>query len=905
TDAELAGGLFGAGRRVRARERARDVLTVRVKAMDLRQVTRPILVGHYEQDAISGAEALIDRDVVHGELSVRHHLGMYAGAVGSATAVLLKASPQEAQRGSLRGAVVAGLGQYDGSLTVGTLTEAVRGAGLRYLVQVLDSGAVAAGTEQAQGLKLASLLLGYNSAANLSIADSVQALMRGIVDANRHFAQASNSKLRIDSLDIVELYLDSAITATYAARQIAQTINADPHVPCVIVADPVLHQGEGMRQRLLDGRGGSYWPRLMITEDRRAGDDTRSVLAERLRYLYLGQRARAESVVQQRQPGLVERLVARQVTSRVYDPDFSRTLFQLLVPHDFKDAARQFQQMVFVLDATTANLPWELMLAEEEPLATRTAMVRQLATTRFRSRVDQTLEQRACVIGNPSTDGFFKAFPDPKQPGNDGALDDLPSAEKEALAVIDALARHGFEIERAVGQSQRAIDVVNRLYKHPYRIVHIAGHGMVDEAAGPDRARSGVVLSDGLLITAAEIAAMEIVPDLVFLNCCHLGQIERSTVAFNRLAAGVARQLIEIGVRAVVVAGWAVEDDAARLFAETFYDKLLADNLCFGDAVFKARCVTWQRYPAGITWGAYQAYGDPAWRADLRSAAGAMNGGAAWCGVAAEELIDRLAGERQELQRSGEVLSASEARRLVAKVKQWFDAAPPVWRQRPDLASALGDLYADLGPEYFPYACECYERAIRTSDPEGRTTVHAVEQLANVQARLGEVNDDAALVGKAIQQIEQLLRVTATTVERAGLLGGAWKRKAAVHARAFLAGHPAELARMRDALDHSIAAYGRVASALDAKEVLPYPTLNWLFLWSISAAPEQRSGYLMLAQRCAAAANAAYADDPDAWNSTMVAEAALVTALLDGSLAAPAPHGDATLEVLAAGYADA
>jgi len=261
----------------------------------LRQVTQPILVGHYEQDAISGPESLIDRDLVHGELTVRHHLGLYAGPIGTASAVLLSGSAQERQRGSLRGAVVTGLGKYDGSLTVGKLTEAIRTAGLRYLVHVLDSGAVAAGTEKAEGVKLASLLIGYNSSANLTIADSVQALLRGIVEANRHFAQTTGSKLRIACLDIVEIYIDSAITATYAARQIAQTMNADKRIACRIAVDPLMHQGEGMRQRLFDGRGGSYWPRLMITDADRhesecapgtdgklQGPPARTALAERL-----------------------------------------------------------------------------------------------------------------------------------------------------------------------------------------------------------------------------------------------------------------------------------------------------------------------------------------------------------------------------------------------------------------------------------------------------------------------------------------------------------------------------------------------------------------------------------------------------------------------------------------------
>ncbi len=68
---------------------------------------------------------------------------------------------------------------------------------------------------------------------------------------------------------------------------------------------------------------------------------------------------------------------------------------------------------------------------------------------------------------------------------------------------------------------------------------------------------------------------MSNVPDLVFVNCCYLGQTEGAAEKFNqsrlRLAANIGTQLIEIGVKAVVVAGWAVNDNAALDFAERFY----------------------------------------------------------------------------------------------------------------------------------------------------------------------------------------------------------------------------------------------------------------------------------------------------------------------------------------------
>ena len=41
-------------------------------------------------------------------------------------------------------------------------------------------------------------------------------------------------------------------------------------------------------------------------------------------------------------------------------------------------------------------------------------------------------------------------------------------------------------------------------------------------------------------------------------------------------ASGVAEALIKAGVRCVVAAGWAVDDEAARVFATTFYTRLLA-----------------------------------------------------------------------------------------------------------------------------------------------------------------------------------------------------------------------------------------------------------------------------------------------------------------------------------------
>jgi len=114
-------------------------------------------------------------------------------------------------------------------------------------------------------------------------------------------------------------------------------------------------------------------------------------------------------------------------------------LFQLMVPHDFKDAARQLDRVVLVVDSYTANMPWELLLADDptrrdadkRPLALRTAVVRQLASSSFRRHVRQAIGPNALVIGNPSLDKFLQFFPGPRAKPY-VAPPPLGGAEKEA-----------------------------------------------------------------------------------------------------------------------------------------------------------------------------------------------------------------------------------------------------------------------------------------------------------------------------------------------------------------------------------------------------------------------------------------------------------------------------------------
>jgi hypothetical protein len=265
TEEEVALSLLGGRKRQWIQPRPTPCLQVRCKAMDLRFVTQPVMVGHYVQDSISGPEALIDRELVGHELSMRHRLGLYAGAPGTATVVLLNENSEERLRGRTRGAVVIGLGSY-GDLNAVSLTEAVRVGTLRYLLQMVDRQCGEA--PEAIEAPLSALLLGYNSTTNISVEDSVAALLRGVLAANHQFSEARQDiPVRVTQLEIVELYLDIAATAARALVRVAEQINRDgARYGMRVEADRELRQGKGSSQRLDASQGVAYWPRLEVTD---------------------------------------------------------------------------------------------------------------------------------------------------------------------------------------------------------------------------------------------------------------------------------------------------------------------------------------------------------------------------------------------------------------------------------------------------------------------------------------------------------------------------------------------------------------------------------------------------------------------------------------------------------------
>ena len=212
--------------------------------------------------------------------------------------------------------------------------------------------------------------------------------------------------------------------------------------------------------------------------------------------------------MEQLQPTLVERLIESSIGTTKYNPDAARVLFELMVPNDLKDGLGELSNVVFVLDGHTASLPWELMTdGADPPLFTRLRMVRQLQSATS-GRTSARRRQSAYVVGDHGVATVSATRR--RSPRSRGGCDRLETCK---------FTEPGWRRER------RARDVLGGLFGRPYRIVHLAGHGDFEAAADASQRTSGMVLDDEVFLTAAEVRKMAQVPELVFLNCCHIGQM--------------------------------------------------------------------------------------------------------------------------------------------------------------------------------------------------------------------------------------------------------------------------------------------------------------------------------------------------------------------------------------------
>jgi hypothetical protein len=700
-----------------------------------------VAVGHYQGDTIIAAEAYLDQ-VLDGRLSGRHELGLYPGALGTHAVF-----DHPAGGGRPPGALVVGLGEV-GELTASTLSATFARALLELARHSIEAPNPARGEtpNEPHRIAVSSLLIG-TGAGGIGIRDSVLALLRGATQANRTLEQTDQAKYaRVTAIELVEVLEGRAIDAVRALHQ----IDDDPELSGGFTVKKLLHHGVGGRRSVVGvSDDPAWWHRVQVIA-KESGS---------LRFTLLTQRARAEETLIATQAELVDRFVERANASTGYDPDVNRTLFEMLLPVRLKDGSELRTNLVLVLDEQAARYPWEMLEdrwsqplpgqaatsrpersfgrgPERRPRSVEFGLLRQLKTRDDRAKPVMSPGQGALVIGDPKSD-FVP----------------LPGARDEAKRVASELEQAGYRVKALI--EPRVEQVMVSVHADAYRVLHLAGHGVhrhrLDSRTQPlcnlcgqalpekdEDLVSGMIIGEGMVLTPGDVEQMRRVPELVFINCCHLGRVDQDarqqrsdSHLAHRLAANLAVQFIKMGVRAVIAAGWAVQDQAAQTFAETFY-RQMTKGVRFGEAVRRAREQTWKAHRYHNTWGAYQCYGDPDFR--LKSEGQGEGGGERTRYVAPAEALVELGNLRADAecappkrmaQLQDDLLNIERALNEIGEREglHWCDYG--------DVAEALGLAQGELGR--FADAVAMLDRAIAAHDAGASS--RAVEQRIRYQAR--------------------------------------------------------------------------------------------------------------------------------------------------------------------------
>lgn len=698
-EAELQAAALGY-HTVMTQEEVRPQIEVRVMHGDLEYVAHPIVVGHYDGDGIVSTERVLDK-CLGGRLSELMRLGQYPGQLKTSEVVL---NPGKRPGG----AVVVGLGEV-GKLTPSYLIASVADALVYYALTVrshLGNAATKSVTEVTP-VHVTSLLIG-TVAGGVSLADSIASILRAFGRANLVLEKTEqNARVRLGSLDFLELYEDRAVEAARLVR----CMTTYPEFRRDFKASTLMGVLPGNRRRVMYRDGGSWWRRLQI-----------ETYDEGLKYTALTDRARAEMRLQATQRKFVDQFINKAVATSKADPELSKTLFELLLPTEIKEQAPQGENLVLVLDEETSAYPWELLhdrrSPESQPMSVRSGMLRQLVVEQPR-RVRSTSKDMALVIGDPPVDAGFVQ---------------LDAAYQEANTITNLLGKWDFQVVSKIRKP--SIEIVTALLAEDYRIVHLAGHGVYqyEPPGAPGKLVTGMVLGDGAFLTAAEITQMGCVPDFVFINCCHLAKMDFSPPAIHdavtqnrsKLAASFAQQLIELGVKAVVAAGWAIDDAAAQVFSETCYNVLLRGET-FGSAIVEARREAWRLHSNTNTWGAYQCYGDPEYRLrplNNRDGHSAQQTDQ-WQFVAEVEAIAEL----QNLSNAADTSNADEYPLLQERLALLHKAIPADWLTHSLVLYALGRAYGKL--DKYMEALEAYRVAIES--PDSDYPLRLLEDKVNLQ----------------------------------------------------------------------------------------------------------------------------------------------------------------------------
>ena len=258
-------------------------------------------------------------------------------------------------------------------------------------------------------------------------------------------------------------------------------------------------------------------------------------------------------------------------------------------------------ELVIVPDRVLYKVPFAALMDESGNYlseAYRIRIVPSLTTLGLiqDSPVDYHSQTGALIVGDPDVrDVYYK--------GCFGELSRLPSAKKEAEMIGKLIGARPLlrkeATKEAVLQNIRSVS-----------LIHFAAHGDAERgeiALAPESSiKPGTATEKDYLMTMADISRVQLRAKLVVLSCCHSarGHVKAEGVV------GIARAFLGSGARSVLVALWAIPDEATKKLMSHFYEHLVRGESA-SESLHQA--MKWMRnngYPDVRDWAPFMLIGD-------------------------------------------------------------------------------------------------------------------------------------------------------------------------------------------------------------------------------------------------------------------------------------------------------
>ena len=213
----------------------------------------------------------------------------------------------------------------------------------------------------------------------------------------------------------------------------------------------------------------------------------------------------------------------------------------------------QDDELVIVPDGALCLTPWNAVI---ESIRIRT--VPSLTCYQLISSVCEGYHKKtgALLVGNPCLNQLKISVPD------------LPCAQEEVEMIAAILST------RPLTGSQATKAEVMKLMSS-VGLIHIAAHGnrrTGEIALSPNPGwTSKFPQRKDYILKISDVQAANLRARLVVLSCCHSG---RGRILKGEGVVGIARAFLAAGARSVLVALWAIDDEATMVFMKSFYQHL-------------------------------------------------------------------------------------------------------------------------------------------------------------------------------------------------------------------------------------------------------------------------------------------------------------------------------------------